>query len=357
MREWLRQLELSVPIIQAPMAGGPTTPGLVAAVCEAGGLGSIAGGYLTPGALEENIAAVRSMTHRPFAVNLFIPERPTWNEADAVQAQERLNGVRAQLGIPPQSAPAELPDEAFTQKFEIVLAARPRVLSFTFGALCREQIDALHDRGIRVFGTATTVAEGIALANLGVDAVVAQGAEAGGHRGTFLTPFADALVGTMALVPQMCDAITRPVIAAGGIMDGRGVAAALALGAAAVQMGTAFLTTVEAGTHPAYRAAILQSEDTSTTLTCAFSGKPARGIKNAFIADYEQSPGDVMPYPLQNAMTRDIRQAAGRQGDPRFMSMWAGQGAKLARPERAGELIERVMRECAEIVRDINGHW
>jgi nitronate monooxygenase len=186
------------------------------------------------------------------------------------------------------------------------------------------------------------VEEGIRLERDGVDAVVAQGAEAGGHRGTFLGDFRDSLIGTMALVPQMADALSVPVIAAGGIMDGRGLAAALTLGAEAAQMGTAFLTCEESGAHPAYKEAVLMASEDETGVTRAFSGRAARSIKNRFLLEVGAQEGEIAPFPVQNALTRDVRAAAQSQDRPEFMSLWAGQGVRLARTTTAAELIRGV---------------
>ncbi len=209
-------------------------------------------------------------------------------------------------------------------------------------------------RGILVIGTATTVEEGRALEAAGVDAIVAQGSEAGGHRGSFLTPpEAPPLIGTLALVPQLVDAVTLPVIASGGVMDGRGVAAALALGASAVQLGTAFLTVEESGASAAYRAALLAAADDATTVTRAFSGRPARGLRNRFIAEVEEAGVPIPPFPLQNALTRPLRNAATAAGAAEAMSLWAGQAAALARRESTAALVGRLVTEAADVLRSL----
>ena len=204
-----------------------------------------------------------------------------------------------------------------------------------------------------LIGTATTVEEAIELERAGVDAAIAQGSEEGAHRGTFATDFDAALVGTMALVPQMVDAVTVPVIASGGIMDGRGVAAALALGASAAQIGTAFLTSDEAGIPAAHKQAILAARDHETHLTRAFSGRPARGIVNRFMTEFDRAgaPEAILPFPLQNALTRPLRTAAAEQGRAEFLSLWAGQGVRLARRQSARDLIARLAEETETAVR------
>jgi nitronate monooxygenase len=193
------------------------------------------------------------------------------------------------------------------------------------------------------------VAEAVALERSGVDAVIAQGSEAGGHRGSFAVPFEQAMVGTMALVPQVVDAIDIPVVASGGIMDGRGIAAALALGASAVQLGTAFLTSEEAGISDVYKEAILAAGEHETRITRAFSGRPARGIVNRFMSDVDAS-GTALPFPYQNALTRPLRQAAAKQGRADMLSLWAGQGVRLARRGRAADLMKLLTSEMDEAI-------
>jgi nitronate monooxygenase len=211
-------------------------------------------------------------------------------------------------------------------------------------------MQAIKARGMFVMGTATTVAEAVSLETAGVDAIVAQGSEAGGHRGTFAGPFEAGLVGTMALVPQVVDAVSLPVIASGGIMDGRGIAAALALGAQAVQMGTAFLTCHEAGIPDAYKEAILKAHEDETRLTRAFSGRPARGIVNRFMTEIDRTAESILPFPLQNALTRPLRSAAAKQGRAEFLSLWAGQAVRLARRQPAAELVARLVKETEQAI-------
>jgi nitronate monooxygenase len=204
-------------------------------------------------------------------------------------------------------------------------------------------VEAVKNRGICLIGTATTVAEAVGLRRSGVDAVVAQGSEAGGHRGSYTASFEAGMIGTMALVPQMADAVDVPVIASGGIMDGRGIAAALALGAAAVQLGTAFLTCPEAGTPAPYRRALLDSAEDSTRITPAFSGRPARGIDNRFLR--EMADAEILPFPWQNALTRPLRTRAAELGRADLLSLWAGQGLRLVRELPAAELVRALVAE------------
>jgi nitronate monooxygenase len=203
----------------------------------------------------------------------------------------------------------------------------------------------LKERDIFVIGTATTVREAVALEAAGCDAVVAQGTEAGAHRGTFLVPFHDALIGTIALVPQVVDAVRIPVIASGGIMDGRGIVAALALGASAVQMGTAFLTCDEAGTSAPYRQALATATEDATTITDAFSGRPARGLRNRYIAEFESAHLSPLSYPWQNALTRNLRRAAAANNDPSALALWAGQGVRMIKPRPVHQLMQDLEAE------------
>jgi nitronate monooxygenase len=338
-----RLLGCEHPIIQAPMAGGGDTPQLVAAVGNAGGFGFIGAAYLTPAGIAEAARSVRSQSSRPFGINLFAPlPAPPPQDLDAVIA--RLSPYYAELGLPPPVAPADAGSD-FDAQLDAVLESGAVAFSFTFGRMSAAATAAIKARGILLAGTATTVAEAVALEAGGVDAVIAQGSEAGGHRGTFLGGFAAAQVGTIALVPQVIDAVSVPVIASGGIMDGRGIAAALALGAGAVQLGTAFLTCAEAGVAEVYKDAILRSAETDTRVTRAFSGRAARGIVNRFMREIDQTADAIAPFPVQNALTRPLRSAAVKQGRAEFLSLWAGQGVRMARRQTAAQLVARLREE------------
>lgn len=338
-------LAIEHPIVQGPMSGGGSTVEMAAAVSNAGGLGSLGAAYLTPRQITDQIAELRRRTALPFAVNLFAGAWAS-GAAGAPDALLAILGRAHQaLGLAPPEIPPAGPDP-YPAQLEAVLAAAPPVFSFTFGAPDADAMARLKARGIRILGTATTVEEAVRLEALGVDAVVAQGGESGGHRGTFAGPFEAAMIGTMALVPATVDAVSVPVIAAGGIMDGRGLAAALALGAGAAQLGTAFLTCAESGVPEAYKAALLAAREDQVTVTRAFSGRPARGLANAFLAEAEATPGAILPYPLQNGATRPMRAAAARQGRPEFLSLWAGQGVRLARRQTSAELVARLVAEA-----------
>ncbi|RJF82176.1 nitronate monooxygenase [Azospirillum cavernae] len=360
--ELLARLGLRSPIIQAPMAGGGDSAALVAAVNEAGGFGFVGAAYLTPAQLTERARDIRSRTALPFGVNLFAPQpEPTASAALTEAAVARVAGFYAELGLPAPSAPA-YPGDSFATLVPAMLDSGAAIFSVTFGLPPADVVSAAKTRGMRVMGTATTVAEALALEQAGVDAVIAQGAEAGGHRGGFIGDPAANLIGAMALVPQIVDAVGVPVIASGGIMDGRGIAAALALGATAVQLGTVFLTCDEAGIPEVHKqaildAAILDAAEDQTRLTRAFSGRPARGLVNRFMETVEdrERPDAVLPFPLQNALTRPLRAAAGQQGRAEFLSLWAGQGAPMARRRPAGEVVAALLSGCAATVEKLAG--
>ncbi|HEX4461024.1 MAG TPA: nitronate monooxygenase [Polyangia bacterium] len=340
-------LGLRLPIVQAPMAGGPDTPALAAAVTHAGGLGSLGCGYATAAQIEALAAATREKTSGPFAINLFIRDDAPDDATAEARVLPVLQPFRRELGLPETLAPAPA-GESVDAQLAAVLRVRPRVFSFTFGVPTAAQLAAFRERGIVTVGTATTVAEGDALDALGVDVICAQGAEAGGHRGTFLGAgmgaFSEALVGTMALVPQLVRRVRAPVLAAGGIMDGAGIRAALALGAAGVQLGTAFLDCPEAGTAAAHRQALRSPASLRTVITAAFSGRPARGIVNRMTDAFATlAPA---PFPQQQQLTRELRAAASKQGRTDLMQLWAGQAASLIRSLPAAELVAMLAREA-----------
>lgn len=344
-------LGLSVPVIQAPMAGGGDTAELVAAVSSAGALGCIGAAYLTADAIAERTRSVRARTSRPFGINLFAPVPEAHATGDALAAAVAAVALyNAELGLPSPAAPKTAPSR-IDEQVEACLESGAAVFSFTFGMFPRETIRRFRERGIIVAGTATTVAEAEALVEAGVDAVVAQSSEAGGHRGTFATDFASGSIGAIALIPQIADAVRVPVIASGGIMDGRGMAAAFVLGASAVQLGTAFLTCDESGVAPAYKDAILNATEDQTRITRAFSGRPARGIANRFLREFEGQDGRILEFPLQNALTRPMRTEATKQNRSEYLSLWAGQGVRMARRQTAAELVARLAREYRAALR------
>ena len=276
---------------------------------------------------------------------------PVGVESTTLRCTNPFSGASWDVAIDPARSTAD----SFPAQLAAALESGASVFSFTFGMLPAAAVEAVKRRGMFLAGTATTVEEAIALEKAGVDAVVAQGSEAGGHRGSFAGDFESSMVGTIALVPQIADAVRIPVIASGGIMDGRGIAAALALGAGAVQMGTAFLTTEEAGVPECYKQAILAAREHQTRLTRAFSGRPARGIVNRFMEEVDRDPGAILPFPLQNALTRPLRTAAAKAGRAEFLSLWAGQGLRMARREPAARLVARLVAETDAAVKRLAG--
>ncbi|HKG94179.1 MAG TPA: nitronate monooxygenase [Gemmatimonadaceae bacterium] len=329
-------------VIQAPMAGGATTPAMVAAVSNAGALGSFAAAYLSPAEIADGVAEVRRLTSRPFAVNLFAGGRATTPGGDHGAMRALLRRHADALGLAPPELPAELPDP-FPAQMAAVLDAAPAAFSFAFGVPDAATISALRARGTVLLGTATTVREARALEAAGVDVVVAQGAEAGGHRGTFMGPSDAGLVGTMALVPQVVDAVALPVVAAGGIMDARGAAAARALGAAGVQVGTAFLACDESGVPEALKRLLLAAGEDATTVTSAWTGRAARGLANALAREIDGAGIPVPPFPFQQALTRELRAAAAERGDASRAVQLAGQGLRLLRRRPAAEIVAELV--------------
>ncbi|MBH8599228.1 MULTISPECIES: nitronate monooxygenase family protein [unclassified Thermoactinomyces] len=351
--ELSKMLKIDYPIIQAPMAGGPTTPELVAAVSNAGGLGSLGAGYLTPKQIREAIRDIRNRTNRPFAVNLFIPGPVEVNPEQISRVNQYLAPYREQRGMEPEPKVKTFA-ESFEEQVNIVLEEEVPVFSFTFGLLSKKLIRMMKEKGIILIGTATTVREAVQLRESGVDAIVAQGSEAGGHRGTFAGSYRQALIGTMALVPQIVDQVDIPVIAAGGIADSRGIVASLALGAAGVQLGTAFLPCVESGAHVQHKKMILNSTEESTVVTRSLTGKAARGIRNTMVEVMEKlDEQDIPDYPVLNGLTRDLRQEAARQNNPEWMSLWAGQATRLCSSVTAGELMEKLVSGVTTILRQL----
>ncbi len=339
-----------LPIIQAPMAG-VSTPQLAAAVSNAGGLGSLGIGASTAAQAARMIEDTRALTSRPFNINVFCHE-PAARDAQAEAAWLRhLEPCFAEASAP---APAVLEEiyQSFndgTEIFELLLHKRPAVVSFHFGLPSREQIRALRAAGICTLATATSVQEAARIEDNGIDAIIAQGIEAGGHRGVFDPDRPDEHLGTFVLLRQLLKQTTLPVIAAGGIMDGQGIQAALTAGAAAAQLGTAFILSPESSATPAYRTALKSEAASATRLTRVFSGRPARGIANPFITHCEK-PGSPRPpaYPVAYDAAKQLHAAAAKLGNSDFAAHWAGQGAVLARELPAAQLIGELMEEMRQ---------
>ncbi len=348
-RRILNLLDIEHPIIQAPMAGA-NNPELVAAVSEAGGLGSFGAASTSPDRLRSTVQAIRQRTGRAFNINLFSAHTEEFDRdaRPGPRFAERLKTYHAELGLGPVPDPGPLFGPAEAQ-LEILIEEGVPIVSFHFGADAFA-VAKTHEAGARVLCTATTAAEAKALEEAGVDAVIAQGAEAGGHRGTFTVDYRQALIGTLALVPQVVDAVSIPVIAAGGIMDARGLVACLALGASAVQMGTAFLGCPETPIRDAWRDSLQAAEAEATTVTEALSGKPARGIRNRYIDEVEALDEPLLPYPAQYSVSRDLRTAAAKRGDPSFIAMWAGQGVGLIRNRPAADFVNDLVVESQRLL-------
>lgn len=330
------------------MAGGVATPRLVAAASNAGALGTLGAAVMTPEQIREAVAEIRSLTDRPFAVNLFAPVPEAETSARTLETMsELLRPYREELGLDaPALAPP--PPGLFERQAAVIVEEEVPVFSFHFGMPSPESLRELKRAEITLIGTATTVLEAHALEESGIDLIVAQGSEAGGHRGTFVGDFEAGMAGLVALVPKIVDRVAAPVIAAGGIMDGRGVAAALALGAAGVQMGSAFLTCDESGASPAHKQALQERVDETTAVTRAFTGRPARALRNRLVTEIEERAVEIPGFPLQGLLTRELTGVAAGRGARELMALYAGQGVSR-RGGPAGVLVAELVRETAEV--------
>ncbi|MEV5708172.1 nitronate monooxygenase [Actinoallomurus sp. NPDC052274] len=338
--------ELPVPIVLAPLAGGPSTPELTAAVSEAGGLGFLAAGYLTTESLRTRLDETRARTRRPIGVNLFVPGRPAAPETVARYAAglaEEAARAGAGLGEP------RFEDDEWAAKLDLLAAAPVPVVSFTFGCPPADVVERLRRAGSEVWVTVTREEEAVQAVDAGADALVVQGAEAGGHRASFVDDPADRGegIGLLSLLQLLRHAVDVPLVASGGIATGAGVAAALAAGASAAQLGTAFLRCPEAGTPLVHRQALASA--TPTAMTRAFTGRLARGIRNGFLDRH--SDDAPVAYPEVHHVTAPLRQAARAAGDPDLVNLWAGQAHALAREVPAGELVGLLAAETDAALR------
>jgi nitronate monooxygenase len=332
---------LPLPIVQAPMAGGPSTPELAIAVCEAGGLGFVAAGYKRAEAVREEIRAVREAAAAPFGVNLFVPTPEPADRESLTDYVRELAPEAARQGA--ELGEPRFEDDDWPAKLELMCDERPAVVSFTFGCPAREVFDRLRAAGIATWVTITNLDEARAAQATGADGLVVQGTEAGGHRGGFLADGSDeGGVGLLALLRVVAGTTTLPLIATGGIADGAALAAVLCAGARAGQVGTALMLAPEAGTVEAQRA--LLTESRPTRVTRAFTGRPARGIVNRFLA--EHSATAPIAYPEIHHVTSPLRAAARRRGDPDAFNLWAGQAHELARARPAGEIVREMAAEA-----------
>jgi nitronate monooxygenase len=351
---FLRKLGIELPIIQAPMAG-VSTPEMAAAVSNAGGVGSLGVGAVDADATRRMIAAVRARTERPFQVNVFCNRPAVADAAREAAWLARLGPDFARYGAKPPARLTEIYQSFLTDdaKLAVLLAERPPIVSFHFGVPARDRIEALRAAGIVLLATATNLEEGKVIAAAGIDAVVAQGYEAGGHRGVFDPDGADDQLGTVALTRLLERKLDVPVIAAGGLMDGAGIAAALTLGAAAAQLGTAFVACSESSADPGYRAALLGPPAEHTVMTAAISGRPARCLANRFTALAEGVERGAIPdYPIAYDAEKALHAAAKAAGEFGYGAQWAGQGAPLARALPAAELVARLRSEMEQALAD-----
>jgi nitronate monooxygenase len=346
-----------IPLIQAPMAGAQG-PELAIAVCRAGGLGSLPAAMLTPDHLREQIGAVRGETNAPYNVNFFCHAEPAPNPETEARWRNRLAHYYAEASIDPSgvaAAPARAPfGEAMCA---VVEEMRPAVVSFHFGLPPGQLLSRVKTAGALILASATTVAEARWLEQHGVDAVIAQGREAGGHRGMFLSDDIEGQPGLISLLPQVRDAVRLPVVAAGGISDGRGIAAAFALGADAVQIGTAYLRTPEATISPIHRAALASARDDATRLTNVFTGRPARGLINRFVSEVGPMSADAPQFPLAAGAAAPLRTAGENRGSGDFSPLWAGESAALAREESAEALTRRLWTDGQAVAAGLSSRW
>ena len=337
---------LSVPIVQAPMAGGVSTPRLAAAVSNSGGLGFLAAGYKTANEMKEEIKTIRNLTNYPFGVNVFVPSHDDIQTSQLTPFQKEIQKEADRLNCKLNEPLFD--DDEWNQKISILIQEKVPVISFTFGCPSSEIISILKDNAAYIIVTITTPNEALIATNAGADALCVQGIEAGGHRASYHNdPMKDDQFSLEDLLKMVKNITELPLIAAGGIMNGRDVFDTLNLGASAVQMGTAFLICSESGTNEAYRKALKNPIFDQTAVTRAFTGRPARGLVNQFLTKYDQ----IAPaaYPHVHHMTKDLRKLAAQKNEPQLMSLWAGTGYKSIREESASEVVNKIMIELNNI--------
>lgn len=338
----IEKLKLRLPIVQAPMAGGATTPELVSAVSEAGALGFIGAGYSSREEIIAQAEAVRTKTGKPFGINLFVLTREQSTRLTEPMPAWLTNAYHKRgLPLPKQSQALPL----FDDQFEALLAIQPAVASFSFGILDDNQVRALKAKNIAIVGTANHADEAKHWEDMGADAVCVQGAEAGGHRGGFTEQYVQQPMGLMALIKQCRQNVRIPLWAAGGLMTGQAVAAVRNMGAEAAQMGTAFLSTREAGINRAYKNALFDVRRAVTVHTKLFTGKPARVLMNRFVRDNMANEQNTATYPQQHVYTLPLRAAAVSQGDVEYMALFAGKGVGLCRDMRTADLMAALEQE------------
>ena len=345
------RLGLQYPIIQGPL-GGLSSQRLTAAVSNYGGLGSLGAHGLQPEAIRKVIREIKGLTSKPFAMNLWVSMEDEGAFTSSEEAFQRsLSPLAKHIESVGGTLPSYQPYEPirFEDQAQVLLDEGIPAFSFICGIPSKSILDEFRRQGVALIGTATTVDEAVALQQAGVDVIVASGFEAGGHRGSFLQPSEDSLTGTMALVPQVVDAVTLPVVAAGGIGDARGIVAAFAIGAEGVQMGTAFLACEESGANAYHRDALLSGQAKQTALTRGFTGRLARGIRNRLLDELNQKNTQILPYPLQRMLVRHLSIPAEKAGRPEFLPLWAGQSASLSRCSDVRSLLDTLLNEVSEI--------
>lgn len=345
------KLGIAYPIVQGPFGGGISSVSLTSAVSNAGGLGSFGAHHLSPEMIEETVREIRAKTSKPFSMNLWVPlpgeTQRKLGIDELAKSNQRMSAYYAELGVtPPTSTELSFPN--YDRQIEALFRAKPPAMSFIFGLPTKEIIRECQKLKIVTLGTATHVNEAAALEAVGVDIVVASGSEAGGHRSSFMNHPLEAPA-LSALIPQCRDEVKIPLVAAGGIADGRGVVSAFVLGAEGVQVGTAFVACEESNASAVYREALRSPLARYTRLTRVFSGRYARGVRNRFLTEMEKFESDIPPYPLQNALTQPIRQAAGKTGKADFLSIWSGQNAALIRHTRAAEVMKFLVEDSERV--------
>lgn len=346
-------LGIQYPIIQGPFGGGLSSIELTSTVSKLGGLGSFGAQPLSPEQIIEACAAIQANTDKPFAINLWVSDiderMDVFKEAEYKKLTVLFKPYFDEVGVPIPEIPVGIKSK-YNEQVDALLEARPPVFSFVFGIPSADILEKCKERNIRTIGTATTVDEALALANVGVDAVVATGFEAGGHRVSFIRPAEDSLTGIFSLIPQVADALSIPVIAAGGIADGRGIAAALTLGADAVQIGTAFLATRQSNATEQHKRKLFSPEANYTTLTKVFSGRLARGIKSRLTEELRGKENSFAPYPLQSKFLSTLREASASNNQ--FEIFWSGQSASLLKYKDATELFESLLSQTERLLKD-----
>ena len=337
------------PVLQAPMAGA-STPAMAIAVSNAGGMGALGCAMMTVEQLQAAAREVATGANRAVNFNFFVHEEPDLVRYNPCPMQAALAPYYGEFELGDPVAPALGAPSFNDAVLEALLACAPKVASFHFGLPKPHAVEALKRIGAKLIGNATSVAEARALEAGGMDAIIAQGAEAGGHRGAFIGSPQDNDMGTMALVPLVVDAVKVPVIAAGGIFDGRGVAAAFMLGASGVQLGTAFLRSPESVVHALHKQALAEASDNSTKLTRLFTGRPARSIRNKLVRELADHEGDAAPFPTQRAMIAPLAKAAAERGSADFMQLWSGQAGLCAEAAPSAQIFRRICEEALALL-------